>query len=319
MKPALIQPMKKNWRRKVNKKHTKDAPCNSTGCGVEDLLAEATLANSDFESLFNHFVERTRCDTGLYELWGKASTVDASGNKTYVTTQHGRIIMNKKKRKVTSYGSLKGAPRIEQKCLTKYKNRAAATGKAPAGYINDVVRGTITFRNCADMLGALNYIESKENKAVPGLNFKYTVVRIKQIYDPRSSLLYGDVKLNIQIKTASVAHNCELQLNHLEMIKAKGTTAGHGAYESWRNMDDEHWKNEQSEMPAKVENMTGEYQRKAKEIIRKSQGAYSNAAMTLTNDSSYQAMLNKVKTWSSQIKAKVNEHTIKCYDGTYVH
>ena len=319
MKPAPMQPVKKQWKLKVSKNHKKGEPCSKAGCAIEDLLAEAELANPDFKKLFNHFVEKTKCETELHELWGKVSTEDGKGVKTYNRTQHGRIIMDKKKRKVTSYGSLKGAPRIEQKCLTKYKNRAATTGKCVARYINDVVRGTITFKKCADMLGALNYIESKENKAVPGLDFKYTVVRIKQIYEPKSSLLYGDVKLNIQIKTASVTHNCELQLNHLQMIKAKGTTAGHGAYEAWRNMDDEHWKNEQCEMPVKIENMTGEYQRKAKEIVRTSQGAYSDAAKALSKDNKYQALLDKVKAWSGQIKEKVNNLTIKCYDGTYIN
>ncbi len=319
MKPAPMQPMKKLWRQKVKRNHKKNAPCSNAGCGVEDLLAEAALANADFELLFNHFVEKSNCDTGGHILWGKSSTVDEDGNKTYNRTPNGRIIMEKKKRKVTSYGSLKGAPRIEQKCFTKYKTRAATTGQSVARYINDVVRGTITFKTCADMLGALNYIESKENKKVPGLDFKYTVIRIKQIYEPKSALLYGDVKLNVQIKTAGVTHNCELQLNHLAMIKAKGSTAGHGAYEAWRNMDDAHWQNEDCELPKQIGSMKGEYQRKAKEIVRTSQGAYSDAAKTLSEDNKYQAVLDKVKTWSGQIKEKVDSKVIKCYDGTYSH
>ncbi len=123
MKPALIQ-LKKNqktWKPKVKTTHTKANPvCSNAGCAVEDLLAEAGLANPDFKSLFNHFVENTRCDTGEYELWGKAvKSRDEDGNKIYHTNQRGEIIMNKEKRKVTSYGSLKGSPRIQQKCLTK--------------------------------------------------------------------------------------------------------------------------------------------------------------------------------------------------------
>ncbi len=318
MKPAPMQPMKNRWRKKVNKGHKKDAPC-STGCGVEDLLAEAQLANADFNLLFDHFVEKTKCDTDLYKLWGKGvDSVDEQGKKTYLQTPNGRIVMVKKDRKVTSYGSLKGAPRIEQKCLTKYKSRAATTGMIVARYINDVVRGTISFKKCADMLGALNYIEKMENKAVPGLNFKYTVVRIKQIYEPKSPLLYGDVKLNIQIKTANVTHNCELQLNHLDMIKAKGTTNGHGAYETWRNMQDDHWKDEGSELPLSLAAMTNAYRAKALRVVHQSHGAYSDAAKALSEDKKYQAMLAKVKDWSGQIKEKVNNHTIKCYDGTYV-
>ena len=44
-------------------------------------------------------------------------------------------------------------------------------------------------------------------------------------------------------------HHCELQMNHLEMIRTKGTRDGHGAYESWHDMDDEHWRKEKSELP----------------------------------------------------------------------
>ncbi len=315
--PIQLKKTQNNWKSKVKTTHTKLKPvCSKSGCAIEDLLAEAELANPDFKLLFEHFVEKTTCDTALYELWGKSvKSIDSDGKKTYHTNPRGEIIMNKAKRKVTSYGSLKGSPRIQQKCLTKYKSRAAKTGLSPVRYINDVVRGTMAFKKCKDMLAALNYIESKENKVIQGLNFKYTVIRIKQIYEPKSALLYGDVKLNIRIVTDNVAHNCELQLNHLEMLKAKGTTAGHGAYEAWRNMDDEHWKNEGSEMPGAIGDMTGEYQRKAKVIVRTSQGAYTEAARILTNDDNkYQSLLEKVKTWSGQIKEKVNNGTIKCYD-----
>jgi hypothetical protein len=321
MKPALIQ-LKKNqktWKPNVKKTHTKLKPvCCNAGCAVEDLLAEAELANPSFKLLFNHIVENTRCDTGEYNLWGKSvASVDSDGNKIYHRKPTGEIIMNKANRKVTSYGSLKGSPRIQQKCLTKYKSRVAKTHLSAVRYINDVVRGTIAFGSCTDMLAALTYIKSKENTKIPRLDFKYTIVRIKQIYEPKSALLYGDVKLNVRIETANVAHNCELQLNHVEMIKAKGTTNGHGAYESWRDMQDEHWKEEGTEMPVSLVDMTNAYKARGLRVVHQSQGAYSNAAIALSNDRQYQPVLDYVKTWSNEIKKKVNDHTIKCYDGTY--
>ncbi len=314
MAPALIQPMNnKPWKRQVNKGHAKK---NCKGCAVENLLAEAALVEGDFEALFDHFMAKTKCDTDKYKLWGKAvESVGSDGQKVYYQTVAGRIIMEVKNRSVTQCGKLKGAPRIEQKCHTKYKKRAADKGNTPAIYINDVVRGTLTFKNCADMLDALNYMEKMENKAIPGLNFKYTVVRIKQIYEPKSALLYGDVKLNIQIKNADgIAHNCELQLNHLEMIKAKGTKDGHGAYEAWRNMDDEHWANEHSQMPGLLRDMKEAYRAKATKIVHQSHSAYYKAATALSKDNKYKTLLDKVKDWSDKIKAKVANKTLTCYD-----
>jgi hypothetical protein len=317
MDPALIQveSVKKPWSNKVAQGHTKKGPCPSGGCTVEDLLAEAALADADFKLLFDHFVWKKPCDVNAYELWGKAKEANGKTNKT---NQVGRVIMEKKNRMVTTYGKLKGRPRIEQKCLTKYKIRATKVKPrvSPGRYINDVVRGTIAFKNCKDMLGMMNYIESMENKNIADLNFKYRVVRVKQIYEPKGFLLYGDVKLNIQIQTANVTHNCELQLNHLEMLKAKGTTAGHGAYEAWRDMEDEHWKDKDAPLPKKIGDMTGEYQRKAKEIVRMSQGAYANAAKALDKDKNYKAVQEKIDKWTVEIEKKRSNGPFKKFYDT---
>ena len=304
MKPALIQPMNKPWRRKITPGH-KDGKCKS-GCAVEDLLGEAGQVNGEFEELFNYFVSNTKCDTGIYKLWHKAvKGKDDDGKKIYYETPYGRIIMMVGDKPVTSYGRLKGAPRIEQKCFTKYKKRAAATSVLSARYINDVVRGTIAFKSCSDMIGALGEITKFDGMKPPGTPIrKYQVVRIKQIYEPKSPLLYGDIKMNIQIVTSGgIRHNCELQLNHLAMIKAKGTKDGHGAYEAWRSMDDAHWQTEGSELPVKLAEMKEAYRAKATRIVHKSHSSYNNAAIALSNDPNYQKMLEMVKSWSTQIKS----------------
>ncbi|MCG8616464.1 MAG: hypothetical protein MI802_09635 [Desulfobacterales bacterium] len=303
MKRALIQPKNKPYKRNVNTGH-KDRKCN--GCAVEDLIADAGRVDSEFEELFNYFVSHTKADTGIYKLWFKPNQgKDASGNKIYYETPYGRILLDVGDKPVTSYGRLKGAPRIEQKCFTKYREQSSATGIVAVRYVNDVARGTICYKNCLGMIGALGEITKWDGMKPPGTKIrKYQVVRIKQIYEPKSPLLYGDVKMNIQVTTSTgIKHNCELQLNHLDMIKAKGTKDGHGAYEAWRNMDDDHWQKEGKELPPKIANMKEDYRAKALKIVHKSQSAYNTSAAALSRDPNYQKLLNMVRSWGDQIKS----------------
>ena len=203
--------------------------------------------------------------------------------------------MGLKDRKVTQCAGLKGAPRIEQKCFTKYYNASRKDKKSAARYINDVVRGTLAFNTCSDMITALSFIKKGENQPIGGISGTYTIARAKQIYEPKSALLYGDVKLNLELKlTNGIRHNCELQLNHLTMIRAKGTSDGYGAYEAWRNMDDEHWLEENSPLPIKLNKMSGSHLARAQKIVHKSHSAYYRAAVALKNDKSYRALLAKV-------------------------
>ncbi|MEH0022424.1 MAG: hypothetical protein V6Z89_22435 [Desulfobacter sp.] len=312
LKPALMQPMKSPWRKKLNKGHGKQGG-SCPGCCVEDLIEEGAKIEGAFKALFAHFVQKTNCDTGEYELWGKD---DEEGNRHYSPSQ--KLIMISRKRPVTGPAKkLKGAPRIEQKCNTKYKYRISKTHEVPTRYINDVVRGTMTFRNCTDMLAAINFIKEKQNTIINVAKFnvlKYKVVRIKQIYMPRSELLYGDVKLNLQVSSDGYKHNCELQLNHIEMVKAKGTKEGHGAYEVWRELDDECWKTHHKSLPSSVAAMPSEFQGKAQKAIHASHQAYHKADMALHNDAKFQTMLENVKTWSDDIKTKVAGKTITPYD-----
>ncbi|MCG8616463.1 MAG: hypothetical protein MI802_09630 [Desulfobacterales bacterium] len=312
LKRALMQPMKTNWP-KILKKGHKNKGNTCSGCCVEKLIEEGGKVENAFKALFAHFVKNSKCDNGEYELWGKD---DENENKHY--NQNNQLIMISRMRKVTGPAKkLKGAERIEQKCNTKYKYRISQTHEVPTRYINDVVRGTMTFKNCTDMLAALNFVHNNENKPInisTSNVIKYKVVRIKQIYMPRSELLYGDVKLNIQLTAEGYRHNCELQLNHLDMIKAKGTKEGHGAYETWRNLDDECWAKYHKELPTSVAEMPSEFQGKAQKAIHASHQAYHKADMAIHNDPKFQAVLNKVDSWSTDIKSKIATNAIIPYD-----
>ena len=131
---------------------------------------------------------------------------------------------------------------------------------------------------------------------IPGIQGTYNIARAKQIYEPKGALLYGAIKLNLEVATREgVRHNCELQINHLEMIRAKGTSDGHGAYESWRNMDDEHWLKEKYGLPLQLAKMGKDYLARAQRIVHSSHSAYYRAAVALQNDKDYADMIEKVK------------------------
>lgn len=210
-------------------------------------------------------------------------------------------IMETQNLSATGMGDLKGAKRIKQKMNTKY----AMAEKLAVNEINDVVRGTLAFKDFKGMLAALNTIEKLTGKKGGFENFTYEIARIKQIYTPLSALLYGDVKLNLRVKSGSdydgdaFDHNCELQLNTIEMLKGKGTTQGHGAYVKWRNLDEEHWKNEGSALPVKLKDMTDDattkYRSRARQAVYSSHEAYLEADKARKKDSDYEAVAEKVK------------------------
>lgn len=290
--PDLLQPVNSHtWRPKVRRGH---AEGNCPGCAVEDLIEEAEHVLPVFEKIFEYIKNHTPCNTDKHKLWGKLKNKDASQGK-YVTTRTGRTIMGIGKHKVTQSAGLKGAPRIEQKCYTKYYSRSREDKILAVRYINDVVRGTLTFTSCADMITALDFIIDNADTHLPDVGGTYKIARAKQIYEPKGALLYGDIKLNLEVTTpAGIRHNCELQINHLEMIRAKGTSAGHGAYESWRDMDDEHWLKEKEGLPLKLGQMSSAYLARAQRIVHSSHSAYYRAATALQNDRDYEEMIAKV-------------------------
>lgn len=277
---------------------------------IEALLADAEKALGPFTQVFNKLKLDTNASTKKIDQQKKVKykkdhpkvqdgTVQEDDIMYHQHTQ--RPIMETKNLKATSMGKLKGKERIKQKMNTKY----AGAGKNAVNEINDVVRGTLAFENFGEMLTALNVIESLTGTAGGFDGFSYEIARVKQIYTPLSALLYGDVKLNLNVKSGSdytgeaFDHNCELQLNTIEMLKGKGTTQGHGAYVKWRNLDEEHWKNEGSALPVKLKDMTDEattkYRSRARQAVFSSHDAYLKADKARRADSDFDAVVEKVK------------------------
>lgn len=277
---------------------------------IAALLVDAGKALGPFTQIFNKLKVDTKASTKKIDQQKK---VKYKANHPKVldvddSTQEGDImyhqhterpIMETKKLAATGMGGLKGEERIKQKMNTKY----AGAGKNAVNEINDVVRGTLAFENFEEMLGALNTIEELVGHDFG--DFTYQIARVKQIYTPLSALLYGDVKLNLKVKSGSdydgdaFDHNCELQLNTIEMLKGKGTSQGHGAYVKWRNLDEEHWQNEGSALPVKLKNMTDEgttkYRSRARQAVFSSHDAYLKADKARRKDSHFEAVVEKVK------------------------
>ncbi|WP_063833108.1 DUF4157 domain-containing protein [Aureispira sp. CCB-QB1] len=277
---------------------------------IEALLADAAKALGPFTQVFNQLKVDTRASTKKIDQQKKVKykadhpkvldEQDPTKEGDIMYHQHtNRPIMETKNLAATSMGGLKGKERIKQKMNTKY----AGAGKNAVNEINDVVRGTLAFENFQEMLFALNKIEELAGSDFG--NFSYTIARIKQIYTPLSALLYGDVKLNLNVKSGSdydgeaFNHNCELQLNTLQMLEGKGTTQGHGAYVKWRDLDEEHWKNEGSALPVKLKDMTDEpltkYRSRARQAVFSSHDAYRAADIARQRDSHFNEVVEKVK------------------------
>lgn len=277
---------------------------------IAALLEDAAKALGPFRQVFDKLKLDTNASTKKIDQQKKVKYNAEHPKVKNKTVKEGDImyhqhtqrpIMETKNLNATSMGNLKGKERIKQKMNTKY----AGAGKNAVNEINDVVRGTLAFENFEEMLNALNVIESLAGTAGGFDGFTYEIVRAKQIYTPLSALLYGDVKLNLNVKSGSdytgdaFDHNCELQLNTIEMLKGKGTTQGHGAYVKWRNLDEEHWENEGSALPVKLRDMTDEvttkYRSRARQAIFSSHDAYLEADKARRADSNFDAVVDKVK------------------------
>ena len=276
------------------------------------LLADAGKTLGPFTQIFDKLKDETHASTKKVDQQkkvkykaGHAKVLDEKdptkeGDIMYHENTT-RPVLETKNLHATGMGKLKGKERIKQKMNTKY----AGAGKSAVNEINDVVRGTLAFENFGEMLTALNVIEKLVGKAGGFDGFTYEIARAKQIYTPLSALLYGDVKLNLKVKSGrdydgdAFDHNCELQLNTIEMLKGKGTAAGHGAYVKWRNLDEEHWKNEGSALPVKLKDMTEEpttkYRSRARLAVLSSHDAYEKAAIARQKDSGFDAVVKKVE------------------------
>jgi hypothetical protein len=277
---------------------------------IEALLADAQKALGPFTQVFDKLKVDTGASTKKIDQQKKVKykadhpkvqdgTVKEDDIMYHQNTEH--PVMETQNLKATSMGKLKGKDRIKQKMNTKY----AGAGKHAVNEINDVVRGTLAFENFGEMLTALNVIEALAGTAGGFDGFTYEIARAKQIYTPVSALLYGDVKLNLKVMSSSdytgdaFDHNCELQLNTIEMLEGKGTSAGHGAYVKWRNLDEEHWKKEGSALPVKIKDMTDEpgtkYKSRARLAVVASQDAYKKADIARKADSDFTGVVDKVE------------------------
>jgi hypothetical protein len=291
---------------------------------IAALLADGGKALGPFRTIFEKLEEVTNASTKEINQQKK---VEYDGGHPKVldqgdTTQKGDImyhqhtadpIMKPEKSKATRLGGLKGKKRIKQKMDTKY----AKAEKNAVNEINDVVRGTLAFENFKEMLKALDIIEKLAGTDFGELTYK--IARVKQIYTPISALLYGDVKFNLRVMSGSdykgdaFDHNCELQLNTIEMLKGKGTKPGHGAYEKWRDLDEDHWANEKTALPLKLRDMTDEdptkYRSRARLIVNSSHTAYLKADVERQKDKeNFNKVVEKVNEIGGNIVEVLPEH-----------
>lgn len=268
-------------------------------CCVEQLMGQATLFRPAFEVVFNRLARYTQAFPGQVVQWKKAYRM-VGGNRVYRFRGHdGRHhILIPEMTTVSRMGPNKKAPRIEQKCNTKYRLRARAARRSPARYINDAVRGSLVFRNANQMLRAVQTVERWENSRFNYGNEEvwYEVWRAKQIFRPRSALVYGDIKMNLRVKTSTNphGHNCELQIHNLHMIIGKGKPSGHGAYVTWRDLDDLHWQQRNEAMPVALVDMDNWYAGRARRAVHASHDAYTGAARRLDADNDYATLLDYV-------------------------
>ena len=306
---------------------------------IEDLRADAEMTMAPFEVVFKMLERAAPISRDLKT--GQPAKIPAMKKAKYKATHpevlaghksegdsvyspdakfdkdhnliKGRHILESKKVPSSGMGGLKGAKRIKQKTETKYANKAR-----PIANINDVVRGTLCFDNCKDLLEALKIIQALQDPAffkkccldyaTVNNGFKeiliqgaekslqwprYTIRRIKQLYEPNGALLYGDIKLNLEVPNAAGSHNCELQLNIKSMLEGKGTKAGHGAYEAFRNLDDECWQTEDHELPPKLKDYPEHFKKRAMGPVHQSQHAYRKADIALRHDPHYYPMIKQ--------------------------
>jgi len=302
--PDLLQPSANLWRRTKRTLKDKDGHESCQGCGIEDLQTAGENIKPTFDLIYDMLAVKTGCVTTNIPVMKKS--VDAEGN--YITAgsvKGGRIIMHKSEAPASSKAPNKKAKRIEQKCFTKYKIKSKEAGENPVRYINDVVRCTMAFNDVAAMHRALllivrcqrTRVEHAEDGRKSG---SYVIVRLKQIYEPRSSLVYGDIKVNLLVTNADLpnGHNCELQLNTVAFLIGKGTPAGHGAYEAWRDLDDEHWKQFGRGLPNNIADFPGDFSRihgKGVRAIHNSHVAYRAGAMDFDRSEAGDGLLKLVE------------------------
>jgi len=301
--PELKQP---NWEKRKDvpkQSHTNADPPKDCKCGVEDLRAEAAEIKPTFDAIFDYL--QKLCEPSTDPIPQQKKATDDRGAFIWAGgIVGGRHVLTTVEVSPTSKASNKGAFRIAQKCFTKYKNLAEKSGISPLAYINDVVRATMAFNNCTRIIKALEKIEEYSGRDLDikttGGAPKYAIVRVKQIYSPRSPLLYGDIKLNLRVTNEANpnGHNCELQLNLVSMLKGKGTHDGHGAYEDWRRLEDDHWLNEGTALPPELKNQGQKYQARAERIVFASQHAYLAGAIQLDKDGDYKNLLAMVEKMS---------------------
>lgn len=314
-KEDLLQPRRESflppWTQQMRVgRHTSDRrPC--PGCCIEQLREDAEVMAPAFEVIFEHLKDLTLAYDEPIRQWKKAKRV-VDGQEQYVFRAgpgNNRHVLLPVEERASRMGPNKKAPRIEQKCTTKYRERARKSRLPPARYINDAVRGSLVYPTCQAMLSAVKRVQRHERLGLPYEDgfVAYEVMRAKQIFHPVSSLVYGDIKLNLRVFTHDRprGHNCELQIHHMHMIEGKGRPAGHGAYVTWRDLDDEHWAEHNAAMPVQIADMPSSYAGRARRAIAESHSAYRTAEMSLKSDREFKRLVAYV----DRIRSRPN-HTV---------
>jgi hypothetical protein len=104
----------------------------------------------------------------------------------------------------------------------------------------------MAFNDPGGMLGALEKLVAWDGQNVFGsAAVKYRIAKAKELYSLNLQSLYGDVKLSLLFYLEGVpdGHVCELQLNTVPLIAAKGSEMGHLAYEVERTLENK-WNDE---------------------------------------------------------------------------
>jgi hypothetical protein len=270
---------------------------------TESLLKQAGQALGPFTNIFDHIVNKTDgVDVEKHLVTVKAK----DGNGENKKTMNDRQILLKDEKSLTGMGNLKGPERIEEKILQKYQKHKQKN-------ILDVVRGTIAYKDCTSMavaLGDLNQLVNEKGG---------TIVRAKQLYEvdrtnddgaamggaSEGAHVYGDIKISIKVplkdeegNTIDGTHICELQFNLTDVLTAKSSGDGHGAYENLRKLETEYLADHPGEKTLpKIENLSEsdpeERVLKAKmtRIIHSSHSAYGHARRILDKDPGYELMM----------------------------
>ncbi len=169
-------------------------------------------------------------------------------------------------------GSLKDKGRAQEKAKDDYGGDVSK--------LLDIVRATLTYKDCAGMLAALDGIAASPN---------VKIARIKGKLDAkgRGALGYGDVNLGLQVED----HICELQLQYEAMAAVK--PALHHPYETYRSVG-------KGKGIKDVEDP--KEQAMMKRAVHESQDLVQKPLIQMEHDENFGALIKKIKDLGGQIE-----------------